>query len=57
MMPESSKPQAGRWVKGSVLVDYVMLMRANPDLPWAENLSAEDLAQLKQMILPASWTE
>ncbi|OGP57483.1 MAG: hypothetical protein A2V67_06605 [Deltaproteobacteria bacterium RBG_13_61_14] len=55
MMPESSKPPAGRWVKGSALVDYVMLMRANPDLAWAENLLAEDLAQLKQMILPASW--
>jgi hypothetical protein len=53
-MPESRKPE-GRFVKGSVLVDYVKLMRASPQLPWADHLSPADLEQLNAMILPASW--
>jgi len=54
-MPESSKPSQGRRVKGSLIVDYVKMVRANSQLPWAEHLRPEDLELLKQMILPASW--
>jgi len=53
-MPGTKKPE-GRFVKGSVLVDYVKLMRASPQLPWADHLAPADLEQLQQMILPASW--
>ena len=53
-MPEAKKPE-GHFVKGSVLVDYVKLMRASPQLPWADHLSPEELKQLQEMILPASW--
>jgi hypothetical protein len=51
----SPKTPKGRFIKGSVLVDYVKLMHANPDLPWSEYLSPDDLAQLSQLLLPASW--
>jgi hypothetical protein len=44
-----------RSVKGSVLVDYVRMIRANPDLPWTKYLTPEDMEVVKQMILPASW--
>jgi hypothetical protein len=53
-MPGTKKPE-GRFVKGSVLVDYIKLMRASPQLPWADHLAPADLEQLQQMILPASW--
>jgi len=45
----------GRYVKGSVVLDYAMMVRANPDLPWSDHLSADELDQVKQMILPGSW--
>jgi len=44
-----------RRVKGSVIIDYLKIIRANPDLPWAEHLTPSDLEQLDQMILPSSW--
>ena len=54
-MPESTKPSQGRHIKGSLIIDYVKMIRANPQLPWAEHLRPEDLELLKQMILPSSW--
>jgi len=53
-MPVTQKPE-GRFVKGSVLVDYLKLMRSSPHLPWSDHLSPEELKQLGEMILPASW--
>jgi len=38
-----------------VIVDYLKIIRANPDLPWAEHLTPQDLATLNLLILPASW--
>jgi len=54
-MPESTKPKEGRYIKGILLVDYVKMIRGNPDQPWSDYLSAEDLEQVSQLILPASW--
>jgi hypothetical protein len=54
-MADSSKPSKERQVKGSLLVDFVKMIRATPDLPWADHLPAEDLELVNQMILPASW--
>ena len=54
-MPLEKKPKTGRYVKGILLVDYIKMIRANPDLPWSEHLSAEDLEQANQLILPGSW--
>ena len=52
---KKEKPPEGRFVKGSVLIDYVKLLRANPELPWKDHLSAEDFSHLKEMLLPSSW--
>jgi hypothetical protein len=54
-MTSSEARREQRSVKGGVIVDYLKIIRANPSLPWAEHLSAEDLAALDQMVLPASW--
>jgi hypothetical protein len=54
-MPRPETPQEQRSVKGSVIVDYLKIIRANPDLPWAEHLTPQDLSTLDQMVLPASW--
>ena len=54
MTPSEPRPQE-KSVKGSVLVDYLKIIRANPDLPWADHLLAEDLEQINRMILPSSW--
>ena len=45
----------GRFVKGNVVLDYARMIRANPGLAWSKHLLAEDLEQIRQMILPASW--
>jgi len=55
MTDTSSSPASSRQVKGSVIVDYLKIMRANPDLPWGNHLSPPELQALDQMILPASW--
>jgi len=54
-MPVTSKPSQGRHVKGSLIVDYVKMIRGNPQLPWADHLKPEDLALINQLILPSSW--
>jgi len=54
-MSATTPPGKGRFVKGSVLIDYVKLFNASPHLPWSDHLTPEDLAQLRQLILPVSW--
>lgn len=54
-MVAGSAPPSGRFVKGSLIIDYAKMIRANPQLPWAEHLTAEDLEQIQRMILPGSW--
>ena len=54
-MADSSKPPEERSVKGSVILDYVKMIRANPHLPWKELLKPEEWEQINRLILPASW--
>lgn len=54
-MADSSKPPEERSVKGSLLIDFVKMIRGNPDLPWSEHMLPEDMDLVNQMILPASW--
>ena len=54
-MPYATKPPEGRYVKGNLIVDYVKMIRSNPQLPWAEYLTPQDLELIKQLILPSSW--
>ncbi len=42
-------------VKGSLLVDYIRMIRANSELAWDEYLSKEDFDILEGRILPSSW--
>ena len=44
-----------RCVKGNVIADYIKMIRANPELPWAEHLLPEDLVVVQQMVVPLSW--
>ncbi|HUT55677.1 MAG TPA: hypothetical protein VM658_19965 [bacterium] len=46
---------SNRSVKGSVVIDYVRMVRATPDQPWDRYLLPEDMALIKQMVLPGSW--
>ena len=48
-------PPRERSVKGSVILDYVKMIRANPHLPWSDHLQPGDLEVINQLILPASW--
>jgi len=54
-MPYATRPKEGRYVKGSLIVDYVKMIRSNPKLAWAEQLTPQELEQVNQMILPGSW--
>ena len=54
-MTTTEQASSARSVKGSVIIDYLKIIRANPDLPWSDHLLPGDLEQLGQMILPASW--
>jgi len=54
-MKDSSKPPEGRYVKGSLFLDFIKMIRGNPDLPWSDHLAPQDLDLIDQMILPASW--
>ena len=54
-MPYATKPSEGRYVKGGLIIDYVKMIRSNPQLPWAEHLAPEELEEVQQLILPASW--
>jgi hypothetical protein len=54
-MTDPKKPPEGRYVKGSLMLDYVKTIKANPDLPWSDHLLPEDVELIKQYILPASW--
>ena len=54
-MPYATKPSEGRYVKGGLIIDYVKMIRAIPQLPWAEHLTPEELEQVQQLILAASW--
>jgi len=54
-MADSTSPLKGRNVKGSLFVNYVKMIRAYPQLPWADHLKPEDLELINQLILPASW--
>jgi len=48
-------PPRERSVKGSVILDYVKMIRANPHLPWSDHLQPGDLEVINQLILPAYW--
>lgn len=54
-MADSSKPLEGRYVKGSLLLDFANMIETSPGLPWSDHLLPEDLELIGQMILPASW--
>jgi hypothetical protein len=44
-----------RKVKGTLFVDYVRMLRARKDIDWSRHLPPEDLAYLKQRIVPETW--
>ena len=52
-MTASGKPE--RLVKGSLLVDYVKLIRANKNKNWNQWLQPEDWKIIDSQILPSSW--
>jgi len=54
-MNNPGNPDGELKLKGSALIDYLKIIRANPDLDWSEYLLAEDFEQLDQMVLPSSW--
>lgn len=42
-------------VKGTILIDFVRLIRANQNLPWDKYLTPEDINFMKTRIMPSSW--
>jgi len=46
---------AGKKVKGSLLLDYVRMIRANRDKEWERYLSGEDWEIINSRIIPAAW--
>jgi hypothetical protein len=44
-----------RKIKGSMLVDFVRMIRANKDKNWNEYLKPEDWEVINQRILPSVW--
>ena len=44
-----------RMVKGTMLVDYIRLMRSRKDILWDKYLTEEDMELLKGRILPMGW--
>jgi len=42
-------------VKGTMLVDYVRIIRSRPDIRWEKHLTAEDMSRLEQRIFPMGW--
>ena len=51
----SEKKEEQRMVKGTMLVDYVRLVRSRKDIPWEKHLTKEDLDIIKGRILPMGW--
>ena len=54
-MDSSQNFKQVRSVKGNLIIDYLKIIKANPDKPWEQHLAPEDFEQIKQMILPSSW--
>ena len=42
-------------VKGSMLLDFTKMIRANHDKPWQKFLDLEDMQALNNMIVPLAW--
>jgi len=54
-MRKINAKKQNRSVKGNVVLDYVKMIKANPDKPWSEILLPGDFDIIKQMVLPGSW--
>jgi len=46
---------AGKCVKGTLMVDYVKMIKANPKLNWQDFLKPEDWNIIEGRILPSVW--
>jgi len=44
-----------RFVKGTLFVDYVRMLRSRKDVDWSATLQPQDMSFLAQPILPANW--
>lgn len=42
-------------VKGTMLVDYVKIIRSRKDIPWEKYLTREDMDIVRQRIFPMGW--
>jgi len=42
-------------VKGSMLVEYVRMIRRNKDRPWNKYLTKEDMEIIEERIMPSMW--
>jgi len=51
----AEKKEEQRMVKGTMLVDYVRMVRSRKDISWEKHLTKEDLEMIKGRILPMGW--
>jgi len=55
-MPEAeASADTSRRVKGSMVIDFAKMIRANHDKPWQKYLDLEDMQALNDMIIPLAW--
>ncbi len=45
----------GDSVKGAVLIDFVRIVRANPEMPWEKYMTSGDMELVRSKVMPSAW--